>query len=309
MAKAMIITDSATTLRTTGWADYALVDSGDGRKLERYGDYLVIRPEPQCGWTPKYPELWDKADALFDPAGDEDEGRWSFRRQPPEQWALGWNGVKFYGRFTNFRHLAFFPEQAANWAWQADALTSRPGARVLNLFGYTGVASLAAAKAGARVTHVDASKKAVGWARDNAALSGLAEAPVRWICEDARKYVQREVKRGSKYEGIILDPPKYGRGPTGEVWRLFEDLPEMIRLCAQLLSDEAAFLLINAYAARISGPALAHMMADGMDVQRGGTIDHGELTLIEEARPPKGQKASPVAPREIGLSFFARWQA
>jgi 23S rRNA (cytosine1962-C5)-methyltransferase len=309
MAKAMIITDSATTLRTTGWADYALVDSGNGQKLERYGDFLVIRPEPQCGWAPKYPDLWDKADAVFDPAGDEDEGRWSFRRQPPEQWALGWDGVKFHGRFTSFRHLAFFPEQAANWAWQKAALTSRPGARVLNLFGYTGVASLVAAAAGARVTHVDASKKAVGWARDNAALSGLAEAPVRWICEDARKYVQREVKRGSKYEGIILDPPKYGRGPTGEVWRLFEDLPEMIHLCAQLLSDEAAFLLLNAYAARISGPALAHMMADGMGVQRDGIIDHGELTLIEESRPPKGMKASPVAPREIGLSFFARWQA
>ncbi len=309
MAKTMIITDSATTLRTTGWADYALVDSGDGRKLERYGDYLVIRPEPQCGWAPKYPELWDKADAVFDPAGDEDEGRWSFRRQPPEQWALGWGDVQFYGRFTSFRHLAFFPEQAANWAWQKDALTSKPGARVLNLFGYTGVASLAAAAAGAKVTHVDASKKAVGWARDNAALSGLSEAPVRWICEDARKYVQREVKRGSKYEGIILDPPKYGRGPTGEVWRLFEDLPEMIHLCAQLLSDEAAFLLLNAYAARISGPALAHMMADGIGLQRGGIIDHGELTLIEEDRPPKGMKASPVAPREIGLSFFARWQA
>ncbi len=308
-AKPMIITDSATTLRTKPWADYALVDSGNGKKLERYGDYLVIRPEPQCWWQPKYPGLWDKADAVFDPAGDEDEGRWTFSRKPPEQWPLSWGDVKFYGRFTSFRHLAFFPEQAANWEWQKAAIEKRPGMRVLNLFGYTGVASLVAAAAGARVTHVDASKKAIGWARDNAVLSELAEAPIRWICEDARKYVQREVKRGSKYEGIILDPPKYGRGPTGEVWRLFEDLPEMIGLCAQLLSDDAAFLLLNAYAARVSGPALAHLVGEAVGVRRGGTVDHGELTLIEDRKPPKGQKASEIQPREIGLSFFARWQA
>ncbi|MDI7774352.1 class I SAM-dependent methyltransferase [Asticcacaulis sp. EMRT-3] len=307
----MIIADTATTLRTQAWADYALVDSGHGRKLERYGDFLVVRPEPQCWWSPKYPALWDKADAIFDPAGDEDEGRWSFSRPPPEQWVLGWQDVKFHGRFTNFRHLAFFPEQAANWQWQSEVIAARrgqgDGMRVLNLFGYTGVASLAAAAAGAKVTHVDASKKAIGWARDNAALSGLSDAPIRWICEDARKYVQREVKRGSKYEGIILDPPKYGRGPTGEVWRLFEDLPEMIHLCAQLLSDEAAFLLLNAYAARVSGPALAHLVAEAIG-PREGRIDHGELTLIEEAQPPKGFKPADVAPREIGLSFFARWQ-
>lgn len=308
----MIITDTATTLRTQAWADYALVDSGHGKKLERYGDFLVVRPEPQCWWAPKYPDLWEKADASFDPSSDEDEGRWTFRRRPPEQWALAWpdarNGVQFYGRFTSFRHLAFFPEQAANWQWQREAIIKRPGMRVLNLFGYTGVASLSAAAAGAKVTHVDASKKAIGWARDNAALSGMNDAPIRWICEDARKYVQREVKRGSKYEGIILDPPKYGRGPTGEVWRLFEDLPDMIHLCAQLLSDEAAFLLLNAYAARVSGPALAHLLAEAVGPVRDGIIDHGELTLIEEARPPKGYKASPLPPREIGLSFFARWR-
>ncbi|MGA9659398.1 MAG: class I SAM-dependent methyltransferase, partial [Asticcacaulis sp.] len=188
----------------------------------------------------------------------------------------------------------------------------RNSPRVLNLFGYTGVASLVAAEAGAKVTHVDASKKAIGWARENAALSGLSEAPIRWICEDARKYVQREVKRGSKYEGIILDPPKYGRGPTGEVWRLFEDLPEMIHMCAQLLSDEASFLLLNAYAARVSGPALAHLVAEAVGrnagLKQAGTVDHGELTLIEDSRAPKGLKPADIAPREIGLSFFARWQ-
>ena len=307
MALGMIITDTPTTLRTKAWADYALVDSGDGRKLERYGDYLVIRPEPQCWWAPKYPQLWDKADAIFDPQGDDDEGNWRFSRKPAEQWVLTWEKARFYGRLTNFRHLAFFPEQAANWAWQKEAVAKLNSPRVLNLFGYTGVASLVAAEAGAKVTHVDASKKAIGWARENAALSGLSEAPIRWICEDAKKYVQREVKRGSKYEGIILDPPKYGRGPTGEVWRLFEDLPEMVHLCAQLLSDEASFLLLNAYAARVSGPALAHLMAEAVGPTKGGRVDYGELTLIEDVKPPKGMKPADNAPREIGLSFFARW--
>ncbi|ESQ93162.1 SAM-dependent methyltransferase [Asticcacaulis benevestitus DSM 16100 = ATCC BAA-896] len=309
MALNMIISDTPTTLRTQAWADYALVDSGDGKKLERYGDYLVIRPEPQCWWAPKYPQLWDKADAIFDPHGEDDEGNWRFTRKPAEQWALGWEKARFYGRFTNFRHLAFFPEQAANWAWQKEAISKRNSPRVLNLFGYTGVASLVAAEAGAKVTHVDASKKAIGWARDNATLSGMSDAPIRWICEDARKYVQREVKRGSKYEGIILDPPKYGRGPTGEVWRLFEDLPEMIHLCAQLLSDEASFLLLNAYAARVSGPALAHLVAEAVGPGKGGRVDYGELTLIEDSKPPKGVKPADIAPREIGLSFFARWMA
>jgi len=307
MALSMIITDTPTILRTKAWADYALVDSGDGQKLERYGDYLVIRPEPQCWWTPKYPQLWDRADAIFDPQGEDDEGNWRFARKPAEQWTLAWEKARFCGRFTNFRHLAFFPEQAANWAWQKEAIAKRNSPRVLNLFGYTGVASLVAAEAGAKVTHVDASKKAIGWARENAALSGLSEAPIRWICEDAKKYVQREVKRGSKYEGIILDPPKYGRGPTGEVWRLFEDLPEMVRLCAQLLSDDASFLLLNAYAARVSGPALAHLVAEAIGPAKGGRVDYGELTLIEELKPPKGIRPADIAPREIGLSFFARW--
>jgi 23S rRNA (cytosine1962-C5)-methyltransferase len=168
---------------------------------------------------------------------------------------------------------------------------------VLNLFGYTGVASLVCANAGAAVTHVDASKKAIGWARENAELSGAGGLPIRWICEDARRYVQREARRGSRYEGIILDPPKFGRGPGGEVWRLFEDLPELATLCAELLSEQASFLLLNAYAARISGASLAGLLADRLE-ERGGRVDWGELALVEEA-----------GEREIGLSFFARWTA
>src|SRR5262249_53019298 len=159
---------------------------------------------------------------------------------------LAWRGVRFSGRFTAFRHLAFFPEQAANWAWLDETVRAAPTPmRVLNLFGYTGVASLACAAAGAAGAHVGAAEEAVGWARENAELSGLSDRPVRWICEDARRYVQREARRGSRYDGIILDPPKYGRGPGGEVWRLFEDLPDLLKLCVDLLSDGARFLLLN----------------------------------------------------------------
>ena len=285
-------------LRTRAWADYALLDSGDGRKLERYGPVTVVRPEPQCWWRPRLgPETWARADAVFDPTDEEDAGRWKMPGPVPETWPLAWGDAKFLARLTPFRHLAFFPEQAANWGVLTERLAGLGGQkRVLNLFGYTGVASLAAAAAGAQVTHVDASKKSVGWARENAALSGLEDRPMRWIVEDARKYVQREVRRGSQYEAIILDPPKYGRGPTGEVWRLFEELPALLADCAALLSEEADMLLLNAYAARISGLSLAHLMAEAMP-GRGGRIDWGELALVEAAEDP----------REIGLSFFARW--
>ncbi len=286
-------------MRTGAWADYAMLDSGAGRKLERYGPYRVVRPEPQCLWAPRLdPVAWEAADAAFDPAGEEDEGRWRFSGQPKEAWPLAWRGVRFNGRFTAFRHLACFPEQAANWAWLDETLRAAPEpARVLNLFGYTGVASLVCAAAGAAVTHVDASKKAIGWARENAELSGLADRPIRWICEDARRYVQREARRGSRYEAIILDPPKYGRGPAGEVWRLFDDLPELLRLCVELLSEGARFLLLNAYAERISGLSLGCLLAEAM-AGRGGRIDWGELALMEEA-----------GERGVGLSFFARWSA
>lgn len=294
-----LIADQPAVMRTTAWDDYALLDSGDGRKLERYGPYRVVRPEPQCLWRPHLDAAaWDSADAIFDPTDEDETGRWRLNGKPAETWPMRWGEVRYSGRFTNFRHLAFFPEQAANWAWlkgQVESSTEPP--RILNLFGYTGVASLVCAAAGAAVTHVDASKKAVGWARENAALSKLDDRPIRWIVEDARKYVQREVRRGTRYEGIILDPPTYGRGPTGEVWRLFEHLPELIGLCAELLSDNARFLLLNAYATRISGASLAHLMDQSVG-PRGGRIDWGELALREEG-----------SAREVGLSFYARWSA
>lgn len=292
---------SPETLTTLGWEDYALLDSGDGRKLERYGRHTVVRPEPQCFWSPRDPAAFDQADAVFDPTGEDDDGRWRFKGRPLDTFPLAWRDVRFTGRFTPFRHLAFFPEQQANWEWldgRVRTLTAERAAapKVLNLFGYTGVASLACAAAGAEVTHVDASKKSVAYARENAELSGLADRPVRWIVEDCRKYVAREVRRGSKYQGIILDPPKYGRGPTGEVWRLFEDLPGLLADCAALLADDASFLLLNAYAARISGLSLAHLMRQAM-ADRNGVIDWGELALAESGSDG----------RAIGLSFFARW--
>lgn len=293
------VADQPGVMRTIGWGDYALLDSGHGRKLERYGPYSVVRPEPQCMWAPQLDDaVWADADAVFDPQGDEDEGRWRFSGRPAETWPMAWGQVKWTARFTAFRHLAFFPEQAANWAWLDQAVRAAPTPpRVLNLFGYTGVASLVCAAAGASVTHVDASKKAIGWARENAALSGLEDRPVRWICEDARRYVQREARRGSRYDGIILDPPKYGRGPNGEIWRLFEDLPELASLCAELLSDTASFLILNAYAERISGAALAGLLSEKL-AGRGGTISWGELALAQDS-----------GDREVGMSFYARWSA
>jgi 23S rRNA (cytosine1962-C5)-methyltransferase len=299
MSNSPTVAEQGLVMRTRAWPDYALIDSGAGRKLERYGRYRVVRPEPQCLWQPRLPaDEWDKADAVFDPSDEDEAGNWRFRKGPIAPFPLSWEGVKFQGQFTSFRHLAFFPEQAANWAFLKEQVgAAGDGCKVLNLFGYTGVASLVAAVAGAAVTHVDASKKAIGWARENAALAGLQDRPIRWICEDARRYVQREERRGTRYEGVILDPPKYGRGPNNEVWRLFEDLPELARLCAGLLSENARFLVLNAYAARISGVALAHLLAAELK-GRGGRIDWGELALQEE-----------TTDRQIGLSFFARWTA
>jgi 23S rRNA (cytosine1962-C5)-methyltransferase len=291
------------TLRTLPWDDYALIDCGGGKKLERYGRFTVVRPEPQCFWAQALgEEVWAGADAVFDPTDEEDDGRWRTSKPIPDTWPMRWGEVRFKARLTAFRHLAFFPEQAANWAWLDQRVRARRAAggeapRILNLFGYTGVASLVCAAAGAHVTHVDASKKSVGWARENADLSGLSDRPIRWLCEDARRYVQREVRRGARYDGIILDPPKYGRGPGGEVWRLFEDLTELTANCASLLSENADFLLLNAYAARISGLSLAHLMHDAVG-GRGGAIDWGELALAED---------EDAAARAIGLSFFARW--
>ena len=299
---APLIADAPLVMRTSGWSDYALLDSGSGRKLERYGAFEVVRPEPQCLWRPLLDDaVWAGADAVFDPEGEDDAGRWRFAGLADRAVsALGWRGVKFLGPLHAVPHLALFPEQAANWDWlDARLRTSGKPLKILNLFGYTGVASLVCAAAGASVTHVDASKRAVGWAKENAELSGLRRAGrSRWLTEDARKYVQREVRRGARYDGIILDPPNYGRGPTGEVWRLLGGPARTdCGLRRPALSPDASFLLLNGYSERMSGLALAGLLAQAL-TDRGGTIDWGELALIEAA-----------GERGVGVSFFARWSA
>ena len=291
-----IIAQAPLALSASPWSDYALLDSGGGRKLERYGSVTVVRPEAQCLWPRRLEAAaWDAADAIFEASDDEEAGRWRLARPVPETWPLHWRETPFRARLTAFRHLGVFPEQAANWEWlEARLRAGGLGAKVLNLFGYTGVASLVMAGAGAKVTHVDASKKAVGWAREN---GGAEAADIRWICEDARKWVGREVRREARYDGIVLDPPKYGRGPAGEVWRLNEDLPALVEGCAGLLSPDARFLLLNAYSERLSGLALAGVLAEALK-GRGGQVEWGELALMEQG-----------GGRGVGLSFFARWTA
>lgn len=287
-------------LETAGWSDYALLDSGSGRKLERYGRYRIARPEEQALWTPRRPaSLWDSADATFIGIGDDEaDGRWRYRKPLGETWPMDYDGIRFLGRFTSFRHVGVFPEQAAHWAWLKEKIAAaRRPAKVLNLFAYTGLASLVAARAGAEVTHIDASKKAIGWARENQEAGGNAALPIRWICEDAKKFVAREARRGSRYDGIILDPPKFGRGPKGEVWDLFPDLAEMLRACRALLTPEPLFLILTAYSIRASFLSIHELAAECLD-GLGGVLESGELVLREEG-----------GGRALSTSLFSRWSA
>lgn len=279
------------------WADFGLIDSGHGRKLERYGPHRFIRPEPQAMWAPRLAD-W-RADGEFVPGSDEDGGgRWQFARPVPRDgWELAWNDVKFTASCTPFRHLGFFPDMAPVWSWMGGKLAGRTDAGTLNLFGYTGVGTLALSKYGP-VTHVDASKKSVAQARENAALSGMAERPVRWIVDDAAKFAAREVRRGKRYDGIILDPPKFGRGPNGEVWRLEEHLPALVADCRKLLDGESSFLFLTVYAVRMSSLAIGGLLAEAF-ADMPGTVEHGELAIREEG--PDG--------RLLPTAIFARWQA
>ncbi|MFM2372265.1 MAG: hypothetical protein RIS85_1987 [Pseudomonadota bacterium] len=279
-----------------GWADFALLDSGYGRKLEQYGPYRFVRPEAQALWTPRLAD-W-RADGEFVPGSDEDGGgRWQFDREVPrEGWELGWNDVRFTASCTPFRHLGFFPDMAPVWDWMGERLQDKPDAQTLNLFGYTGVGTLALSEYGP-VTHVDASKKSVAQARANAALSGMENRPVRWIVDDAAKFTAREVRRGKRYDGIILDPPKFGRGPDGEVWRLEESLPGLIADCAQLLDADSRFLFLTVYAVRMSSLAIAGLLAEALK-DLGGTIEHGDLSIREAG--PDG--------RLLPTAIFARWK-
>lgn len=278
-----------------GWQDYGLVDSGHGRKLERYGPYRFVRPEPQALWTPRLAD-WD-AHGEFVPGSDEDGGgRWRFDGPVPrEGWELGWRDVRFTAQCTPFRHLGFFPDMAPVWDWMGDRLDGKQDASTLNLFGYTGVGTLALSGHGP-VTHVDASKKSVAQARANAGLSGMADRPVRWIVDDAAKFAAREVRRGKRYDGIILDPPKFGRGPEGEVWRLEEHLPGLVTDCRRLLDGDSRFLFLTVYAVRMSSLAIAGLLAE-LFADLPGTIEHGELAVREEGQG-----------RLLPTAIFARWR-
>jgi 23S rRNA (cytosine1962-C5)-methyltransferase len=270
-------------LITPPWEDYELLDTGGGRKLERYGPYRIVRPEPQAMWRPGLPESeWKSADAVFDPEGTEEGGRWRVSSSMPESWVMGYKNLRFKVQLTPFRHLGVFPEQASHWDWMTERITEAKAkgqpVKVLNLFGYTGIASLAAAAAGAEVVHVDASKKAITWARENQRLSGLEDKPIRWIEDDAMAFLKREVRRGNKYHGIVLDPPKFGRGTKGQVWRLVEDLPELLQLCRIALHKEALLFTITAYAIRASSFSLHAAMEEAL-MDLSGKIESGELAL------------------------------
>jgi 23S rRNA (cytosine1962-C5)-methyltransferase len=293
-----------TTLRvlaTAGFPDYALLDSGDGRKLERFGSVVVDRPEPQALWRPILePGTWLRADAVFKSSGEEEDGeggRWRKNKPLPETWTVEVLGVTMLCRLTSFRHLGLFPEQLPHWRWMQDRLrdAGRGPARVLNLFAYTGAASLMAAKAGAEVTHVDASKKAIAWAKQNRNVSKLEEAPIRWILEDARKFVGREVRRRKSYHLILVDPPKFGRGPEGEVWDVFQHLAPLLRDCAELLAPERSALMLTTYAIRASALAMDGLARECL-AERGGTVESGELAVVEES-----------GGRLLPTSLYTRW--
>jgi 23S rRNA (cytosine1962-C5)-methyltransferase len=289
-------------LAMPGFADYALIDSGEGRKLERFGDLTTDRPEPQAMWRPaRDAALWRRADARFKAKGEGDEegGRWHTDKPLPPSWPLRVAGVTLHCRLTAIRHVGIFPEQLAHWQWMQRFLQARAGEtpRVLNLFAYTGAASLIAAAAGAEVTHVDASQTAIAWAKQNQAASGLGAAPIRWILEDARKFTAREVRRGKSYHLILIDPPKFGRGPAGEVWEIFDHLTALLRDCARLLAGAPAGLVLTSYALRASALAFGELLAECMD-KRPGVLDAGELVISEQS-----------AGRLLPTSHYARWIA
>jgi len=279
------------TIIAEPWTDWGLIDCGNGQKLERYGPYRVVRPEPQAMWAPGQ-GYWDP-DATFVPGSDEEGGgRWVQHRPVPRQWELSRGEVRFGASLTPFRHLGFFPDMAPQWDWMRERAED---ADVLNLFGYTGVGSLLLSEAGARVVHVDASKKSVDQGKDNAKLSGLGDRPIRWIVDDASKFTAREVRRARRYDGILLDPPKFGRGPEGEVWRLEEDLAPLLADCRKLLDADSRFLVLTAYAVRMSALAIGELVKQTLS-DLGGKVEMGEMTVREESR----RLLLPTA-------IFARW--
>ncbi len=284
-------------LAPDGWKDYELLDSGTGLKLERFGPYIFVRPEPQAVWKPVLPEKrWQSAHARFISANEENGGHFQSRVEFEPRWQMQYRGLKFWAGISASRHLGVFPEQASQWDWITDQVAKRQTPlRILNLFGYTGLATLVAARAGAQLTHIDASKRVVSWARDNQVISGLQDRQIRWIVDDALKFVMREGRRQAVYDGIILDPPKFGRGPKGEVWEFYRLLPILLEECRHILSPNPAFIVLTAYSIQSSALTLYNAI-DEIMAGRGGKTSTGELVTIEKS-----------AGRAISNAIFARW--
>jgi len=280
-----------TTIVAEPWADWGLIDCGNGQKLERYGPVSVVRPEPQAMWAPARDD-WDP-DATFVPGSDEEGGgRWVQHRPVPKQWQLARGAVRFHASLTPFRHLGFFPDMAPQWDWMRERSADTD---VLNLFGYTGVGTLQLSDAGARMVHVDASKKSVEAGKANAELSGMAGRPIRWMVDDATKFTAREVRRGRRYGGILLDPPKFGRGPEGELCRLEEHLAPLLADCRRLLDGDSRFLVLTVYAVRMSALAIGELLSQAL-AGLGGRVECGDMAVREEARGLL-----------LPTAIFARW--
>jgi 23S rRNA (cytosine1962-C5)-methyltransferase len=284
-------------LTSPDWRDYQLLDSGDGRKLERFGRYRLVRPEVEAMWKPALPEkTWEEADAAFHPTPEEMGGHWVRKNTMPDFWQIGYKPLTLQVQLSASRHVGLFPEQASSWDWISDQVKRAPGpVRILNLFGYTGCATLAAAAAGASVTHVDASRKVIQWAQQNQQLSGLGSYPIRWIVDDALKFTQREARRNMFYDGLILDPPKFGRGPKGEVWEFYRLLPELLSACRIILKQDPLFVCLTAYAVKGSSLTLGSLLGE---VMKGitGRVESGEIALVEGS-----------AGRILSTAIFARW--
>lgn len=272
-----------------GFTDFELIDSGDEYRLERWGNFVLTRPDPQCIWQrSESAELWDNADAIF--RGDE----WQIKKELPEHWDMRFHDMLLRVRPMNFKHTGVFPEQAVNWELMRTALKGLEKPRVLNLFAYTGAASVWLTRHGAFVTHVDASRPALGWAKDNQELNGLGADTIRWMLDDAATFVKKEVKRGAQYEGIVMDPPAFGHAPNGKIWKFNEHMPALVRDCVALLSPNAKFLIINAYATNTSELAIQNLLEDATK-GKPGTVESGQLCLTQRSG------------RMLSTGIFARW--
>ncbi|MBQ3079787.1 MAG: class I SAM-dependent methyltransferase [Clostridia bacterium] len=261
------------------WKDYEVLDTGDGEKLERWGNVILRRPDPQAIWPKQKSAIWDKVDAHYH-RSTHGGGEWEFFKRLPEKWTVNYKDLSFYVRPTGFKHTGLFPEQAVNWDWMRRLIEKRGGrVKVLNLFGYTGGATLACAKAGAHVTHVDAAKGMVQWAGENRKLSKIPEENVRWIVDDALKFVAREARRGNFYDGILMDPPSYGRGPGGEIWKLENELFRLVEACAGVLSEKPLFVLVNSYTTGLQPAVLSNILRMTVSARFGGVLSAEEVVL------------------------------